>query len=140
MENRILSPRILSADHAALLLRLIFGGLFVYHGYTKLVSFNEYLPMFPDLIGIGSKLSFILVIFAEFFCGILVILGLFTRLAVIPIFITMIVAFFLAHGKDPFDVKELPFLFMLLSIVVFVLGSGKFSIDGLIFKDKHRRN
>jgi putative oxidoreductase len=90
--------------------------------------------MFQDLIGIGSKLSFNLVIFAEFFCGFLVLIGFFTRLSVIPIFITMAVAFFIAHAKDPFDVKAIAFVFLLLSIVIFLLGNGKFSINRLINK------
>lgn len=134
MKNKILNDQSLNTDFAALLLRLIFGGLFVYHGYTKLIAFDEILPFFPDFIGIGSKLSFILVIFSELVCGFMVTLGFLTRLTVIPIFITMMVAFFMAHAKDAFDVKELPFLFLLLSIVVFVLGSGKLSVDKLISK------
>lgn len=134
MKNSLLSSRSLNTDLAALFLRLIFGGLFIYHGYTKIASFNEILPMFPDIIGIGAKLSFILVIFAEFFCGIFILLGFITRFSVIPILIAMIVAYFIAHGKDPFNVKELAFAYMLLSIVVFILGSGRFSLDRLILK------
>lgn len=99
----------------------------------KLSSYNEILPNFPDLIGIGSKLSFILVIFAEFVCGFLVAIGLLTRLSVIPIFITMIVAFFIAHANDPFQEKALAFVFLFLSIVIFVLGSGRFSVDKFLF-------
>jgi len=101
----------------------------------KLANYDQILPMFGDIIGIGSKLSFNLVIFAELFCGFLVAIGLLTRLAVIPIFITMAVAFFVAHAKDPFDVKAIAFVFLLLSIVVFVFGSGKYSVDKLLFKD-----
>ncbi|MBC9795539.1 DoxX family protein [Sinomicrobium weinanense] len=122
----------LNTDVATLLLRLIFGGLFVYYGYMKLVSFDQMLSMFQDIIGIGIKPSLILVIFAEFFCGILVAIGLFTRLAVIPIFITMFVAYFIAHANDGFDVKALAFVFLLLSIVIFILGGGKYSVDRLL--------
>lgn len=132
MKNKIIRQHSLNTDLATLFLRLIFGGLFVYYGYTKLASFNEILPMFRDVIGIGSKLSFILVIFAELVCGFLVLIGCFTRLVIIPIFITMWVAFFIAHANDTFIVKQLAFVYLLLSIVVFVLGSGKFSIDSLI--------
>ncbi len=132
--NKILSYHSLNTDVASLLLRLIFGGLFVRYGYNKIIAYDQILPMFQDLIGIGSKLSFNLVIFAEFFCGFLVLIGFFTRLSVIPIFINMAVAFFIAHAKDPFDVKAIAFVFLLLSIVIFVLGSGKFSIDNLIYK------
>jgi putative oxidoreductase len=132
MRNGLLSYHPFNIDLAILLLRLIFGGLFIFHGFTKLIAFDQILPHFTDIIGIGAKLSFILVIFAEFFCGILVTIGLFTRLSVIPIFITMIVAYFIAHSKDPFTAKELAFVFMLLSIVIFIAGSGRYSVDGLI--------
>ena len=132
----ILKPQPLNSDWAVLLLRLIFGGFFIYYGYLKIINYHTILPMFGDIIGIGSKLSFHLVIFAEFFCGILITIGLFTRLAVIPVFITMIVAFFIAHAKDAFLMKQLPFLYILLSPVIFINGSGKFSLDHLFFKTK----
>ncbi|MDF3077781.1 MAG: hypothetical protein K0S09_1670 [Sphingobacteriaceae bacterium] len=136
MKPSIFSPYPLNTDLAALLLRLAFGGLFVYHGYSKFAAYDQILPMFGDLIGIGSKLSFNLVIFAELGCGFLVLIGLLTRLAVIPIFIAMAVAFFMAHAKDTFQVKELPFLFLLLCLSIFVLGPGKYSLDGLLFRSK----
>ncbi|MGS2740608.1 DoxX family protein [Sinomicrobium sp. M5D2P17] len=127
--KKFIDYRSLNTDVATLFLRLIFGGLFIRYGYMKLVSYNDILPMFGDIIGIGSELSLILVIFAEFFCGILVTIGLFTRFAVIPIFITMCVAFFVAHAADPFDTKAIAFVFLLLSIVIFILGGGKHSVD-----------
>lgn len=135
MRRAITNYASINTDLATLLLRLIFGGLFIFHGYNKIAAYNEISPMFPDLIHIGSKLSFILVIFAEFFCGILVTIGFLTRFTVIPVFITMVVAFFLAHAKDAFNVKELAFAYMLLSIVIFILGSGKYSLDNLIWKN-----
>ncbi len=133
MINKIFSLNPLSSDLAALMLRLIFGGLFIYYGYSKIAAYDQILPYFKDVIGIGSKLSFNLVIFAEFFCGFLVAVGLLTRISVIPIFITMAVAFFIAHANDTFQVKNLAFDYLLLSIVVFVTGSGKYSLDRLIF-------
>ena len=136
MENKILAYQSLNTDLAVLLLRVIFGGLFVYHGYTKLMAYDQFAPMFPDFIGIGSRISFNLVIFAELVCGFFVVIGLLTRLSVIPIFITMLVAYFMAHGADPFQKKELPFLFLLLCLVIFFLGSGRFSLDRLIFRNK----
>jgi putative oxidoreductase len=136
--NRIISYRVLNADVAALLLRLLLGGMFAYYGYFKLSNYEMMLSMFGDPIGIGTKLSVNLVIFAEFFCGIFVALGFLTRLSVIPIFITMVVAYFVAHAKDAFldHSKQIVFLYMLLCIPVFVLGSGRYSIDRLLFKNK----
>ncbi|MBM9575868.1 DoxX family protein [Leptospira sp. 201903070] len=138
MKEKILGLKPISTDFAALLLRLIFGGLFIHFGYTKLIGFDQMLPLFPDLIGIGSKTSLILVVFAEFFCGIFVTLGFVTRLTVIPIFITMFVAFFIAHANDPFQIKSLSFTYLLVSIVVFVLGSGKFSLDRYVLSESKR--
>ncbi len=136
MINKTLSYQSLNTDLGALLLRLVLGGLMAYHGYQKFSAYDQILPMFTDIIGIGAKLSFNLVIFAELVCGLLVAIGLLTRLAVIPIFITMCVAFFVAHANDPFKMKELAFTYLILSIIVFVLGSGRYSIDALLFRQK----
>lgn len=133
--KKIVDYRSLNTDLAALLLRLIMGGMFVRVGYMKMSAYNDILPMF-DVIGMGAKLSLDLVIFAELFCGFFVLIGLLTRFAVIPIFITMFVAYFVAHKADPFDNKALPLVYLGLCLVVFLLGSGRFSIDGLLFRKK----
>lgn len=129
--NRIFRYPALHTDLAALLLRLIYGGLFIFHGYGKLLLDENMVNNF-DPIGIGSPLSYYLVVFAELVCGILITIGFWTRVWVVPPFIAMIVAYFVAHGKDGFEVKELAFIFLALSFVVFLLGSGRYSIDGAI--------
>lgn len=132
MKNRLVDYQTWNADAAALLLRLIFGGMFIYFGYGKIEHYNEYIKGMGDPIGLGKNLSYNLVIFAEFACGILIVLGVLTRIAVIPVFITMIVAYFIVHAKDPFMVKQSAFIYLVLCLPVFILGSGKYSIDGLI--------
>ena len=136
MNKNILGPQSLNTDFGILLLRLVFGGLFIYIGFSKIEHYHQYLPMFKDYTGLGVKTSYNLVIFAEFFCGILVSIGLLTRLAVIPILITMIVVIFVALKDKGFNDKQLPFLYLILSLVIFVLGSGKYSADALLFKRK----
>ena len=134
MKKFIAGTTPLNSSLAALLLRLILGGLFIFHGWMKIEGYDTFLPMFTDFIGIGSKLSFNLLIFAEFFCGILIVAGLFTRLAVLPILFSMCIAYFMAHADDPFIRKELPFTFLLICLPVFIMGSGKYSLDRVIFK------
>ncbi len=129
--KRLLSTKPFSADLGTLLLRLIFGGLFTWHGYDALNHYNLYLSMSKSTIGLGANLEFNLVVFAQFICGILVAVGFLTRFAVIPIFITMTVAFFVAHHGQAFMMKELPFTYLLLCIPVFILGSGRYSADRL---------
>jgi len=132
MKNKILSAQPLHADLGILLLRLVFGGLFIYIGYGKIEHYNQYLPMFKDYTGLGVKTSYNLVIFAEFFCGML------TRLAVIPILISMIVVVFIALKGQGFNDKHLPFLYLILTLVIFVLGSGKYSADALLFRKRNK--
>ncbi|WP_330444323.1 DoxX family protein [Flavobacterium sp. C4GT6] len=132
MKN-LIKVQALNIDLATLLLRLIFGGMFVYYGYMKVANYEAFAPMFQDFIGIGAKLSFNLVIFAELVCGFFILIGLLTRFSVIPVFITMIIAFFVAHAGDGFDAKAIAFVYMLLCIVIFILGSGKYSADAVLF-------
>lgn len=135
MKSNLLNYRSLNTDLASLFLRLLVGCLFIHYGYEKFMSYEQTLPKFPDLIGIGSQTSLILVIFAELVCGFLVAIGFLTRLAVIPMFITMFVAYFIAHAADPFQAKALPFVYLILTIVIFILGSGKYSVEGITNKN-----
>lgn len=132
--KKLTSPLSLNTDLASLILRLVFGGMFIYHGWPKLTGYSQMVEMFGDPIGIGNELSVILVIFSEFFCGLFILLGFLTRFSVIPVFITMLVAFFVAHGNDEFTVKMLPFVYLFLCVVIFILGSGKYSADAVLFK------
>jgi len=47
---------------------------------------------------------------------------------------TMLIAFFVRHGSDPYVVKELSLVYFFFYLTVFVLGSGKFSLDWLFSK------
>lgn len=134
MFRKIFQTQSLGPDAAALLLRLILGGFFTWYGWMKIEDYDKIIPQFPDIIGIGARLSYHLVIFAEFVCGILVMAGCFTRIALVPMFISMCVAFFIALKKQPFLEKQLPFLYLFLIIAVFITGSGRFSVDTLLLK------
>lgn len=92
-----------SFDTGALLLRLTAGvTIFWQHGLVKLMQFGELSTTFPDPIGVGHTLSLTLLLFAELVCAALVVLGLWTRVATIPLIIAMAVAAFLANGDQPF--------------------------------------
>ncbi|HRE41978.1 MAG TPA: DoxX family protein [Ignavibacteria bacterium] len=86
--------------------------------------------------GIGSAASLNLALFAELFCSLLVILGFLTRLALVPLIITMVVAFFIFNAAEPMLKKELPLIFLLTYIAIYLLGPGRFSLDSLIYKPK----
>ncbi len=103
------------------------------HGIQKLMGFSEMADKFPDPIGIGSQLSLVMAIGAEVGCSLLLILGLGTRLAVIPLAFTMIVALFVVHAADPWKVKELAAIFLAVYTVIFITGPGRCSLDQKLF-------
>lgn len=125
-------------SHLALLVtRVLTGGFMLTHGIPKLMRlFSDAEIKFADPFGLGAVASLILAVFAEFFCSVLIILGLGTRLATVPLIITMLVAAFYAHASDPFGTKEKPLLFVILFILFLTFGSGKYSVDQLINKKK----
>jgi putative oxidoreductase len=86
---------------------------------------------FMDFMGMGSTLSLIMVVFAEFFCALFLILGLFTRLACIPLIITMAVALFKAHNGDVFGDGSHAALYLGGFLALLLLGPGKASVDGI---------
>ena len=122
-----------------LLLVRVTAGLFmlVAHGLPKLNRLTSGEPIkFADPFGFGADVSLGMAVFAEVLCSFLVIIGLATRLASVPIIVTMVVAATVAHGGDPFSVKEKPLVFILVFLMLLVFGSGRYSIDGLISAPK----
>ena len=126
------NPKLLSLG--LLILRVLVGITMLTHGLAKLTSFSELSATFPDPIGLGSTLSLILMIGAEVGCSLFVIVGAFTRLATIPLMFSMLVVLFVVHASDPFQVKELPLLYLGIYILLFFTGAGRISLDSLISK------
>ncbi|GAB4255189.1 MAG: DoxX family protein [Saprospiraceae bacterium] len=119
------------SDLALLLLRVTFGGLmFINHGMGKAAKvLAGELTKFGDPIGLGPEISLILAAFAEAVCAILLVVGLFTRWAAIPLIITMAVAVFVVHIDDPFKKMEMGLLYLTVYLAIFMTGPGRFSID-----------
>lgn len=120
-----------------LVLRLSLGGFMAFgHGYGKLISFAEKSASFPDPLGVGHRVSMALAIFAEFLCSLLLMLGLGTRLILIPLLVTMGVAAFVVHGADDFNTREKALLYLAPYVALLFAGPGRFSLDALIFKNQ----
>jgi putative oxidoreductase len=119
---------------AMLLLRIVAAGLMLKHGYDKMVHFEDTASHMMNFMGIGSKATTALLIFAEFFCSLLVIIGLFTRLACIPLIIAMTVALVKAHNADFLGEGQMAALYLLCFTVLLFTGPGKVSVDSMIGK------
>lgn len=120
---------------ALLLLRLGVGGLMLTHGIPKLGKLFGPGPVeFGDPIGVGPGVSLALTVFAEVLCSGLLMVGLFTRLATVPLLITMLVAVFVVHQTDGLAKQELPLLYALTYLTLLLTGPGKLSLDASLFK------
>jgi len=124
-------------DLGLLILRLVSALMIMTHGWPKIAEFSSRLETFRDPIGLGPAISLQAAIFAEFFCAILLALGFMTRISLIPLIFTMGVISLIVHADDPFSVQEKPLLFLLIFVVQFMLGPGKYSVDAQIKKNRN---
>jgi putative oxidoreductase len=125
-----------AVNGALLFLRLGAAILMIPHGYQKLSKFETMQTQFVSFLGMGPKVSLILAISAELGCSLLLLIGLFTRLATIPLIITMLTALFVAHGGAIFDEGGTSVLFFLIYAAILMIGPGTYSVDAKL--DKRR--
>ncbi|MEZ4884063.1 MAG: DoxX family protein [Chitinophagales bacterium] len=125
-------------DIGLLLLRITFGAAMLYgHGigkWGKLFGGEEI--QFADPFGLGVVASLGLAVFAEVICSILLMFGLFTRLALVPLMVTMAVAYFTVHFSDEFAKQEKAILYGITYLALFLTGPGRMSLDALLFGKK----
>jgi len=122
-------------DAFILIIRLFIGFSMLTHGYPKLQKLmaNDQIE-FMNFLGLGSAITLVLVVFAEFLCSVFIILGFLTRMAAIPLMITMLIAFFVVHGADAYADKELSMVYFFFYFTILILGSGRFSLDWVFSK------
>ena len=138
----------LAPDFGLLALRLAVSFLMIrYHGWGKLAGWADEsirLPnlfslagaqkefhTFPNYIGLGSELSYVLVTWCETFGSLAIMAGLFTRLHSLGLFVTMTVAWVFHHHlklTGP-GAGELPFSWAFVYLLLFLAGPGKYSLD-----------
>jgi putative oxidoreductase len=123
-----------SFNLATFAIRLALGILMIPHGYDKLVHFTQYKKDFMNFLGIGSTLTLALVIFAEFFCSVFLIMGLFTRVVASILLIEMFVVVLKAHNADIFGDGEHGSLYLAGYLAILLVGPGKASLDGILGK------
>lgn len=123
-----------------LLCRLYWGWSFMNAGYSKLTDIHTFAQSLENLHVIAPQFSAYLVGFTEFFGGLCLLLGFASRLAAIPLIITMVMAYVLVHTDSlkalffnpSLFVAETPFNFILTCFLVLAFGPGRFSLDYLL--------
>lgn len=120
-----------------LFLRITIGWRFYLSGSGKLRNFGSTTEFFTNLHIPAPAFHAGLVGYTEMIGGLLLIAGLGTRLASIPLIIAMAVAYLTAHREDGFAslydfTDQPPFMFLAVSLVLLAFGPGKVSPDALI--------
>lgn len=114
-----------------LAVRVFFGVLFFIHGLDKMLNFSTLSDTFPSILGFGSYMSLMLAVFCEFCCSLFLIFGLLHRVVLIPMIISMAVAFFGIHDAM-IPEGELALIYLAVFIILFATGPGRFSLDYVI--------
>lgn len=127
------------------LVRIMVGLVFVMHGGQKLFvygiagvaqSFQQMGIPFPEFSAVLATAS-------EFGGGLLLLFGLLTRLAAIPMAFTMLVAILAAHWGKGFFASSGGYEYALLLMVTLVgfafAGSGAFALDNVVWRKREER-
>ena len=114
-----------------LAVRVFFGVLFFIHGVDKMMNFSALSESFPSVLGFGSYMSLMVAIFCEFCCSLFLIAGMLQRVILVPMIISMGVAFFDVHDAM-LPGGELALIYLVVFIILFFTGPGRYSIDYLL--------
>lgn len=124
-----------SNDIGKLILRVSVGVLMLFHGMNKIIHGVGGVKHLLSEAGLPQFLAYGVYV-GEVIVPIFLILGLYARVASLVLAFNMFVAIILAHGGDMFSlskhgglVMELPLFYFILSIVIFLLGSGKYAVN-----------
>ena len=144
----LLTGNAINADLGLLLIRLIIGLLMACYGYQKLIHFQEmaasdFWAKDVSFLGMHGAFPLALTVFAEFFCSLLLIVGLFTRLSLIPLLICMAYIFLVifpgsivSNGENGVEFSN-TFVYFTIYLALFYTGPGKYSLDYKFLK-KHQ--
>ena len=115
-----------ATDLALLIARIGVAALMLTHGIPKLLMLFSGAPVqFPPVMGLSGEACLAVAVFAEVVCSIFLLAGFATRLGVIPLAVTMLVAVLLIHSADPFVKQEPAIQYLLVYLVLLFAGSGK---------------
>ena len=107
--------------------------LFRVHGMKKFRAENGQKEHVPNPLNLPDKLNGLVAAFSDTVVPFLVILGLGTRLAILPTIGVTAIGYFVVHRNDPVEVRDVPYMYTLCFLFLLVIGSGTYSLDHYLF-------
>jgi putative oxidoreductase len=101
--------------------------LFV-HGLPKLLHFNEQLQLIEDPFHLGPAVTLSLAIVAEVACPLLIIAGVLTRLACLPVLCVLLIAVGVVHPGWTLEQGQFAWLLLILFSAILLAGPGRLSL------------
>jgi putative oxidoreductase len=127
------------ANVGFVILRVFLGCAFMVHGYGKVfLHLSQFAGNVSDMgipfAGVLAPLA----AFSEFFGGLLLVVGLFTRVSSFFLMCTMLVAAFWVHRGQGFGAMELALVYLCATVMFMLKGAGTVSLDYLFFRKRQR--
>lgn len=119
-------------DYGVIFIRLIIGFHLIYGTQDNILSFARMEEFAAFLAGHSVPFPLFaafLSVYAQFICGILFIVGAFTRPAALVMIINFIAALVIAHASDPYPNKFPALMMLAAACFLFVHGAGALSVD-----------
>lgn len=98
------------------------------HGLPKLLNWSVELQRIEDPFGLGPTLTLAMAVFAEVVCPLLLILGVFARLACLPVLAVLGVALVVVHPEWTLEQAQFAWLFTVLFAGLAITGPGAWAI------------
>ena len=103
--------------------------LFRVHGLKKFKLKNGEKEHVPNPLGLPDKLNGLIATFSDTVVPFLVMLGVATRLVILPVIGVTAIGYFVVHRKDSVEVRDVPYMYTLCFLFLLITGAGTLSID-----------
>ncbi len=107
--------------------------LFRVHGMKKFRVENGQREQVPNPLHLPDKLNRLVASLSDTVVPLLIILGIGTRLAVLPTIGVTAIGYFVVHRKDSVEVRDVPYMYTICLLLLLFTGAGRYSLDNLIF-------
>lgn len=123
-------------DWAVLYMRLFAGGMMLFHNIGKMQNYNEIITNYPSFLYINNAATFVVIAVAEVLFAVMLIIGLWVRLAALMMALGMLLLF--AWGG--FGAGELEFVWMGIYVFLVISGGGLYAFDEMVTETRNHKN